>query len=228
MRKLEQMTRHCKANPTYYGLTGTAFACCLADLHIRIQHAIWTVLKSAQPMTVMTIFHSLGSIMEVIGRFSKFIHLDGSIPQQNTLSASAIEHLCKFGFYIPFGKDILEALRTELLLRWLGLSGRKMITDADFEYWSDVVDESPLRDPYANYNTRSFMERYRPKGTRHLPYFLDSRQAKMIVRTGCALQLLREFQPDHPLCTLEAADLGLRWIITEAQSREYGSCISDV
>ena len=45
----------------------------------------------------------------------------------------------------------------------------------------------------------------------------------MVLRTGNALQLLRRFQPEHPLCCIEKetsnqGDLMLYWMPLEAQS----------
>ena len=54
-------------------------------------------------------------------------------------------------------------------------------------------------------------------------------QAGVVLRTGNALQLLRRFQPEHPLCcidkeTLNQGDLMLCWVPLEAQSHRSVFC----
>ncbi|KAI7847208.1 Spc98 family-domain-containing protein [Circinella umbellata] len=128
-----------------------------------------------------------------------------------------------------------------MLSQWLGLSNKKVLLTDDndndddpiFHDWKDIMDEAPLRDPYQefflydiNQTKESLVDRFQSKKQDELPYFLNSMQAGVILRTGNALQLLRRFQPEHPLCcvekeTLNQGDLMLRWMPLEAQSHRY-------
>ncbi|KAI8142830.1 Spc98 family-domain-containing protein [Fennellomyces sp. T-0311] len=116
-----------------------------------------------------------------------------------------------------------------MLSEWVGLSSKSLITDPAFADWKDLVDESPVRDPYGEFFLHdvhrfkeALVDRFRPRKDDELPYFLNSMQAGVILRTGNALQLLRRFQPEHPLCRVgNASDFGLRLMPLEAQSNKY-------
>ncbi|KAI9253896.1 gamma-tubulin complex component protein [Phascolomyces articulosus] len=259
MKKLEYLVDICKGNPKRYGLTGIAFACCLECLHLQIQHSLSTVFSQGE-WTLLQVYHHISTLADTLNRIARLVHLDGGvidnasseaiqeirkvgfyIPKGSQLLEMIWNEIIPLDFAVTgataFYRDLCLGILCHtsipyltMLSEWLGLSNKSLITDPAFTDWHDLVDESPIRDPYQEFflcdihrTKESLVDRFQPRKEKELPYFLNPMQAGVILRTGNALQLLRRFQPEHPLCCIEniSNDFMLHWMPLEAQSHRY-------
>ncbi|ORZ02411.1 Spc98 family-domain-containing protein [Syncephalastrum racemosum] len=73
---------------------------------------------------------------------------------------------------------------------------------------------------------------YRRRKEAHLPFQLSQAQADMILRAGNALQLLKRYKPNHPLCDIRSwcghSDIKLRWLLADIDYKTYTDQLNSV
>lgn len=111
LQALEHVAQQCQSNPHRYGLVGVAFGCCLAELHINMQHTIVTALENV--FTILQVHQYIQNLSVVIEKTCQ---------------------LCKIKFVnsgsqftLPFGANLLNLLQEEITKFDLALSGNSAL-----------------------------------------------------------------------------------------------------
>ncbi|KAI9492982.1 hypothetical protein BDB00DRAFT_409852 [Zychaea mexicana] len=142
----------CKHNRRY-GLTGTAFACCLADLHLQIQHSLGTVFAVENDWTVLKVYHHVSTLANVVNRLAHLVHLDGvaaPVEVRQIYIVSALFYKTNFFIiYITRMQHLLK--RFEICVKLVSTFPRAA------SYWRDCAKKSrPLITPCLE-ETRRFI-----------------------------------------------------------------------
>ncbi|GAA5801842.1 hypothetical protein HPULCUR_007297 [Helicostylum pulchrum] len=221
LKRIERVAQMCHLYPQQYGLTGLAFASCLSQWHMNVQHAIVSVFETQQA-TLLKVFHYVHDLSFITDRVYQLC----CIEPEEQMSRKQLDAIEGYGFYLPFGAEILNLLYAEIKQYDLAQSGNhalyrdiclSMLCYTSVPYtsilskWLGLDSSGVLEDPYQEFfimmhnKVDDLLKRFQIRNEAKLPYFINNTLAVYIFRSGQSLQLLKKTRPDHPLFNLQEA-----------------------
>ncbi|KAG0179588.1 hypothetical protein DFQ29_001907 [Apophysomyces sp. BC1021] len=222
LKKMEYLIGECKANPSRYGFTGVAFACCLGELHINIQHSISTMFEDLDNWTVLKIRQYTDSLDTVMERLTRLCNLD-SMAQDVSLEAK--EHIARHGFYIPFGAALLTMLHDEIQAFDFSEHGNSgfyrdicvaILCHTSTPYLDMLSQWLGLREPVSEWINVNYLYLQDP----YDEFFIHDTKTLTTTRSAAFLEnySLSEDMDDLPYCYQLREDMALPYFINERQA----------
>ncbi|KAG2234739.1 Spc98 family-domain-containing protein [Thamnidium elegans] len=236
LKRIERVAQTCHLYPHQYGLTGLAFASCLSQWHMNVQHAIVSVFENQQA-TLLKVYHYVHDLSFITEQLYQLCCIEPE-EQMSRIQLDAIE---RFGFYLPFGAEILNLLYAEIKQYDLAQSGNyalyrdiclSMLCYTSVPYtsilskWLGLDSSGVLDDPYQEFfvmmrdQVDDLLKRFQIRNEAKLPYFINNTLAVYIFRSGQSLQLLKKTRPNHPLFNLQEPT-PLNFLFKNSENEEY-------
>ncbi|KAI8987874.1 Spc98 family-domain-containing protein [Mycotypha africana] len=247
LRALERIANTCKSQPEKYGLTGMAFGCCLAEVHMNIHYSMMNTFSETPSdyfrLSIIKLHQYTHQLSTIVHKLcSELCRCQIDIATTTTTAAAPPS------FSLPFGAQWLNLLHAQVQQYDLALHGDLSIykniclvflkyTSVPYLHmlseWLHLSDRSSSDmsldhwDPYGEFFIeqvatcqKDVMEQFQVRSEVILPHFIDEKLAQYILRSGISQRMLKRIKPDHPLFHLQDS-FSLKYVLSNVEYSEY-------